>query len=167
MPSKICIGMTTRSKTPTKPLTPSGGVATPRTPASGRGTPRTNKTSSRKKASRGLKRKLSDQLDEDDAGSNDEEPSESPAAAGGGPTPLPVRPEPAPDVPPAIWEQLEASDDPLMKLIGAQFRAAQSREDALRNELASVKEEAAARQAVRDFEKSGLSKFRFDPAVTK
>ena len=97
--------MTLRSKgTPTKPPTPSGGVATPRTPASGRGTPRTNKTSSRKKASRGLKRKLADDLGEDDAGSEDEEPGESAAAAVGGNVPL-VRPEPAPELlPPPVLD---------------------------------------------------------------
>ena len=128
----------------------------PRTPASDRGTPRRNKTSSRKKASRGLKRKLAEDLGEGDAGSEDEEPGESAAAAGGGSTPL-VRPEPAPEsYPPPILDQLESSDDPLMKLVAQQFRASQAREDALRSELASVKEDAAARQEVRDFEEGGL-----------
>ena len=110
---------------------------------------------------------MDESFKEDDAGSDAQEPSESAAAAGGGPTPLPVRPEPAPDVPRPIWEQLEASDDPLMKLIGAQFRVSLAREAALQNQLDQRAQAAADREEVRNSEESGVSKFRFDPDVTK
>ena len=42
-------------------------------------------------------------------------------------------PPPVPDVPAPISEQLEASDDPLMQLIGTQFRVSQARQAALQN----------------------------------
>ena len=110
---------------------------------------------------------MSDELDEDDAGSDVPEPDESAAAAGGGLTPLPVRPEPVPDVPPPIWEQLVASDDPLMKLIGAQFCASLAREAALQNQLDRQAQAAADREEVCNFEESGVSKFRFKPDYTQ
>ena len=62
---------------------------------------------------------------------------------------------------------MEATDDPLMKLVAQVFRTRQAREDALRNELASVKAEADARQAARDFEDGAPSTFHFAPRVTK
>ena len=163
--------MTLRSSGTPKPPTPSGGGASPRTPASGRGSKRKSRHgASPKKAGRGLnstRKKLDDWFNDNDAGSDVQEPSEPAVATGGGPTPLPVRPEPAPDVPPPIWEQLEASDDPLMKLIGAQFRASQAREAALQNQLDRQAQAAADREEVRNFEESGVSKFHFDPDVTK
>ena len=54
-----------------------------------------------------------------------------------------------------------------MKLVAQQFRAAQAREDALRNELASVKAEADARQAIRDNEDGAPSMCRFPPRAIK
>ena len=54
-----------------------------------------------------------------------------------------------------------------MKLVAQQFRASQTREDSLRNELASVKAEADARQAAHDFEDGAPSTFHFAPRVTK
>ena len=47
------------------------------------------------------------------------------------------------------------------------MRASRAREEALRNELASVKSEAAARQEARDFEDGAPTKFQFDAAVTE
>ena len=81
-------------------------------------------------------------------------------------TPI-VRPEPVPDVPAPIWEQLEASQDPLMQQIGAHLRASQAREAVLQNQIDKQAKEAAARQAVRDFEERGVSAFHFKASDVK
>ena len=51
----------------------------------------------------------------------------------------------APEDEPSLVDQLEASDDPLMKRLAQEFRDRDSREDALRNELAAVKRDAEQR----------------------
>ena len=54
-----------------------------------------------------------------------------------------------------------------MKLIGAQFRASLAREAALQNQLDRQAQAAADREEVCNFKESGISKFHFDPDVTK
>ena len=73
----------------------------------------------------------------------------------------------APEDPPSLLDQLEALDNPLMKLVAQEFRARDSREDALRNELAAVKREADQRQAIRDYEENVPTRFRFPPDAIK
>ena len=72
-----------------------------------------------------------------------------------------------PEDPPSLLDQLEASENPLMKLVAQEFRARDSREDALRNELAAVKREADQRQAIRDYEEKVPTRFRFPPDAIK
>ena len=161
--------MQLRKRTPSKtPDAPPGG-APPVTPASGTGVKRKSKTSSRKKrSSRKVAKRLDKSFDkEDDASSDEEEPGASGTGPPGG-APPGGGPERVPEpYPPSDLDQLEASDDPLMKLVAQQLREAQSREDALRSELASVKADADARQAVRDYEDGAPTKFKFPPRVTK
>ena len=64
-------------------------------------------------------------------------------------------------------DQLEASDNPLMRMVAQEFRARDSRENALRNELAAVKREAEQRQAIRDYEENAPTKFHFPPDAIK
>ena len=54
-----------------------------------------------------------------------------------------------------------------MKLVAQQFRDSQASEDALRSELASVKAEAEARQAIRDYEDGAPCTYRFPPSAIK
>ena len=49
----------------------------------------------------------------------------------------------APGDPPSRLDQLAKSDDPIIQLVAEELRASRAREEALRNELASVKSEAA------------------------
>ena len=69
----------------------------------------------------------------------------------------------APEDVPSLVEELEASDNPLMQRLGQELRDRDSREDALRNELAAVKRDAEQRQAIRDYEENAPTKFRFSP----
>ena len=73
--------------------------------------------------------------------------------------------EPVPDDP--LWVQLEASGDPLMKQLAAHLRASQAREDTLQRQLDKQAKEAAARQAVRDFDRKGVSAFHFNASDVK
>ena len=54
-----------------------------------------------------------------------------------------------------------------MKIVAQEFRARDSREDALRNELAAVKREADQRQAIRDYEENAPKKFQFPSDAIK
>ena len=165
MPSRNVDGVQTRSKTPSK--TPPGDGAPPVTPASGTGRKRKKKTSSRKKSGRKVAKRLDKSFDEDDVGSDGQESDASGTGAAGGKTPG-ARPERVPEHhPPSALDALEASDDPLMKLVAQQFRAERAENDSLRNELLAVKKEADARQAVRDFDEQGISSFHFDPRATQ
>ena len=168
MPSRNRDGMTLRS-TPSK-TPPPDVAATLVSPASGTSKKRKKKTMTQRKKS-GRKEKVAKKLDvsfdEDDAGSDVSEPDASKKGARGGKTP-PGRSEPAPAThPPSALDALEASDNPLMKLVAQQFRAERAEKEALRNELASVKADADARQAVRDYEDGAPTKFHFPPRVTK
>ena len=169
MPSRNVDGVQTRSMTPSKTpsKTPPGDGPPPVTPASGTGRKRKKKTSSRKKSGRKVAKKLDKSFDEDDVGSDGQESDASGTGSAGGKTPGGGR-ERVPDKPPpSALDALEASDDPLMKLVAQQLRASQAREAALQNELASVKADADARQAVRDYEDGAPTKFHFPPRVTK
>ena len=73
----------------------------------------------------------------------------------------------APEDVPSLVEELEASDNPLMQRLGQELRDRDSREDALRNELAAVKRDAEQRQAIRDYEENAPTKFRFPPDAIK
>ena len=155
----------TPSKTP-----PPDVAATLVTPASGTSKKRKKKTlTGRKKSARKEKvaKTLEKSFDEDGDGSDTSEPDASKQGARGGKSP-PARPGPAPaKQPPSALDALEASDNPLMKLVAQQFRAERAENDALRNELLAVKREADARQAVRDFDEGGISSFHFDPRATQ
>ena len=73
----------------------------------------------------------------------------------------------APGDPPSRLDQLAKSDDPIIQLVAEELRASRAREEALRNELASVKSEAAARQEARDFEEGVLTTFHFKREATE
>ena len=145
--------MTLRS-TPTK-TPPAPVAATLVTPASGTSKKRKKKTlTGRKKSARKetVAKALEESFEEDGDGSDTSEPDASKQGARGGKSP-PARPGPAPaKQPPSALDALEASDNPLMKLVAQQFRAERAENDALRNELLAVKKDADARQAVRDFD---------------
>ena len=166
MPSKR--GGVRKSPRGASPLaTPPRKLASPKSPASGLGSSRKRKKSpgrlsSRKKVNKRLDKSFSrDDVDPDD--------QEDDAPATGDPDGEEPQDDPgyAPEDPLSLLDQLEASDNPLMKLVAQEFRARDSREDALRNELASVKSEAAARQEARDYEDGAPTKFQFDADVTK
>ena len=67
----------------------------------------------------------------------------------------------------SLWVQLEASGDPLIKQLAAHLRASKACEDALQRQLDQQAKEAAARQAVRDFEEKGVSAFHFNASDLK
>ena len=67
----------------------------------------------------------------------------------------------APEDPPSLIDQLEASDNPLMKIVAQEFRTRDSREDALRNELAAVKREADQRRRYAIMRRTCLPGFDF------
>ena len=138
----------TRSKsTPSK--TPPRKAASPKSSASRLSSKRKKKRTppGTKSGRKKVEKRLDKSFNQNDVGPDDQEPDESETAAPGGGTPD-VRPERVPEpYPPSVVDQLEASNDPLMKLVAQQFRALQAREDSLRNELASVKAEADARQS--------------------
>ena len=166
MPPRNGGGMTLRS-TPSK-TPPPDVAATLVTPASGTSVKRKRTTSARRtNSSRRVATRLDKSFDkEDDAGSDREEPG-APGTGPPGGAPPGGGPERVPEpYPPSDLDQLEASDDPLMKLVAQQLRASQAREAALQNELASVKAEADARQAVRDYEDGAPTKFHFPPRVS-
>ena len=120
--------MTLRS-TPTE-TPPAPVAATLVTPASGTSKKRKKKTlTGRKKSARKEKvaKTLEKSFDEDGDGSDTSEPDASKQGARGGKSP-PARPGPAPaKQPPSALDALEASDDPLMKLVAQQLRESQSR----------------------------------------
>ena len=152
-PRRFVSGHNLRSKSPKTPI-PSGDAPSPRTPASGRGSKRESpRGTSPKKVKRGkgsTAKKLAASFSKtDDASSDVPERQELEETADGGPIPI-VPGEGVPDDP--LWVQLEASGDPLMKQIGAHLRASQVCEAVLQNQTDKQAKEAAARQAVRDFE---------------
>ena len=103
----------------------------------------------------------------DDVDPDDQE-DDVPATGGSGDEDLQdPNPLSAPEDVPSLVEELEASDDPLMQRLGQELRDRDSREDALRNELAAVKRDADQRQAIRDYEENVPTQFRFPPDVIK
>ena len=149
--------------------TPPRKAASPKSPASGLSSKRQKRRTppGTKSGRKKVKKRLDKSFDQDDIGPGDQEPDESDTAAPRGGTPQ-GGPEPVPEhYPPSVIDQLEASDDPLMKLVAQQFRDSQAREESLRHELASVKADADACQALRDYEDGAPSTFRFPPRVTK
>ena len=145
---------------------PSAGGATPATPASGAGAKRkASKGSSTKKAKKGKgtpTRSLAKTFDKtgDDGSDQGQKSPEDPPREG---TPD-VQGEPVPEDP--IWKHLEAAaaadENPLLKQLAVHLREAKQREDALRRELYQQAQDAAAKQAVRDFEEKGVSAFHFN-----
>ena len=110
-------------------------------------------------------KRLDESFNEDDVDTEEE----FDASAAGGPrgTKPPDRSGPAPGDPPSRLDQLAKSDDPVIQLVVEELRASKAREETLRNELASVKSEAAARQEARDFEEGVLTTFHFKREATE
>ena len=147
--------------------TPPRKFASPKTPASGLGSSRKRRKSPGRLSSRKkVKQRLDKSFPRDDV---DPEDQEDDALATGDPDGEEPQDDPgyAPEDPPSLLDQLEASENPLMKLVAQEFRARDSREDALRNELAAVKREADQRQAIRDYEENVPTRFRFPPDAIK
>ena len=143
MPSKRS-GLRKSPRKASTPLqTPPRKSASPKSPASGLGSKRKSKrspksTPRRKKVLKQLYPR--DDVDPDDQGDG------VPATGGSGDEDLQdPNPLPAPEDVPSLVEELEASDDPLMQRLGQELRDRDSREDALRNELAAVKRDVEQR----------------------
>ena len=147
------------------PATPLGSSASPKSPASGLGSKRKSKRSPKSTPRR--KKVLKRLYPRDDVDPDDQE-DDVPATGGSGDEDLQdPNPLSAPEDVPSLVEELEASDDPLMQRLGQELRDRDSREDALRNELAAVKRDAEQRQAIRDYEENAPTKFCFPPDAIK
>ena len=165
MPSKRS-GLRKSPRNASNPLqTPPRKSASPKSPASGLGSKRKRKKSPRKSPGR---KKVSKRLYPRDDVDPDNQEDDAPATGGSGDDDLqdPI-PGSAPEDVPSLVEELEASDNPLMQRLGQELRDRDSREDALRNELAAVKRDADQRQAIRDYEDSAPTKFHFPPDAIK
>ena len=111
--------------------TPPRKLASPKSPASGLGSSRKRKKSPGRLSSRKkVNKRLDKSFPRDDVDPDDQEVDDPETDVPGGGAP-PGGSERAPeDYQPSIVDQLEATNDPLMKLVAQQFRDSQAREDA-------------------------------------
>ena len=118
MPSKRSgLRKSPRGASTPPPATPLGSSASPKSPASGLGSSRKRKKSPRKSPGRKkVNKRLDRSFPEDDVDPADQDVDDPTAGALGDEEP-PEEPEYAPEDTPSLVDQLEASDDPLMKML--------------------------------------------------